>query len=241
MRAVMAAFLLLISCEIFGQPQTSSSFEVVSIKQAVFESPAYFDGFSSAGTCNRVRILIAGNRVTLERVTLCGLIRTAYDVQHYQISAMPDWMTKREQSIFYNIDARSSSNVVLTTERAVEMLRTLLADRFQLKFHYEPREVPVYALVVNKGRPTLALDSRGVCAARQNAGFVSGPGLFASCRPNTTMSQLADVLGRETDRPVLDRTGITGQHAFELRWASQSVQAATDSLPSLFTAVQEQS
>ena len=52
------------------------------------------------------------------------------------------------------------------------------------------------------------------------------------------MAQLADRLGHETDRPVLDRTGLKGYHAFELRWTPEGGPIQPDSFPSLFTAIQ---
>ncbi len=44
------------------------------------------------------------------------------------------------------------------------MLQALLADRFQLKVHREPRELPVYALVVGKNgskRKASSADAKG--------------------------------------------------------------------------------
>ena len=56
------------------------------------------------------------------------------------------------------------------------------------------------------------------------------------------MVQLAQSLSLETDRPVVDQTGIEGGHVFELQWTVGPVgtQPNADLLPSLFTAVQEQ-
>jgi uncharacterized protein (TIGR03435 family) len=64
------------------------------------------------------------------------------------------------------------------------------------------------------------------------------------------MSQLANVLSARVDRPVEDRTGLTGLYAYDLRWAA-AVQAGSpndgppsalpDNLPtSIFSAIQEQ-
>jgi uncharacterized protein (TIGR03435 family) len=55
------------------------------------------------------------------------------------------------------------------------------------------------------------------------------------------MIELAQTLTRETDRPVVDRTGLSGEYAFELQWTPDGGAIQSDSLfPSLFTAVQEQ-
>jgi len=52
------------------------------------------------------------------------------------------------------------------------------------------------------------------------------------------MAGLADHLAGKTGRPVIDKTGLTGEYDFRLEWASE--QAADSTLPSLFTAIQEQ-
>ena len=54
------------------------------------------------------------------------------------------------------------------------------------------------------------------------------------------MAELALTLTNESDRPVVDRTGLSGQYAFELQWTLETSPTPTPSLPSLFTAVQEQ-
>lgn len=51
------------------------------------------------------------------------------------------------------------------------------------------------------------------------------------------MARLADLLAVKTDRPVLDRTGVSGVFDIDLKWATDS---ESDSGPSLFTAIQEQ-
>jgi bla regulator protein BlaR1 len=51
------------------------------------------------------------------------------------------------------------------------------------------------------------------------------------------MARLADLLSAKTDRPVLDRTGVSGVFDIDLKWGTDS---DTDSGPSPFTAVQEQ-
>jgi uncharacterized protein (TIGR03435 family) len=230
--------MLFACCNLFGQSPASSAFEVASIKQSFFPDAAYFEGYSLAGTCNKANLAISGNRINFSKVTLCGLIRLAYDVFEYQVSGMPGWMKKREQSMYYDIEARAEGAGLLTTDQARAMLRTLLAERFRLRLHDEQTELPVYALIVNKDGPKLAIDPKGICMNRGPA-FIIGPGILVSCTPRMTMAQLADSLGRETDRPVLDKTGLTGVHAFELRWTPEGAPTQTESAPSLFTAIQD--
>jgi uncharacterized protein (TIGR03435 family) len=53
-----------------------------------------------------------------------------------------------------------------------------------------------------------------------------------------TMSRLAEYLSGQADRPVIDRTGLTGDYDFVVEWATDEVPGS--SAPSIFTALQEQ-
>ena len=55
------------------------------------------------------------------------------------------------------------------------------------------------------------------------------------------MMQLANVLSRAADRPVVDRTGLSGEFDVELRWTSAlEVTSPTGNAESLFTALGQQ-
>ena len=86
------------------------------------------------------------------------------------------------------------------------MLRSLLADRFQLKFHREMKEMPVYDLVIDKNGPKFkesAPDADPL--ARITA---KGPNYLATM-PKATMQDLVKtILLPVSGRPVLDKTGF---------------------------------
>jgi uncharacterized protein (TIGR03435 family) len=162
----------------------------------------------------------------------------AYDVKDYQVLSMPPRMAGSEQSSWYETEARAPADTTLTIDQARLMLQAMLADRFRLKFHREPRQTRVYALVVAKGGHKLGTEDKR-CADKRVALF-GGPGLLASCKTGLSMSQLVFDLSRELDRPVVDRTQLAGTYAFTLEWAGSEPLAGADGRPSLFTAVQEQ-
>jgi uncharacterized protein (TIGR03435 family) len=239
MRTLVVCSILLCCYSASGQSQVSTAFEVASIKQSVFPNDYYFEGYISGGGVCQGGIAIAGNRVTVSKATVCGLIRIAYDMQPYQISGIPDWIKRGDRSIYYDIEARAGDEGNLR-DRAREMLRTLLADRFQLRLHRETRELPVYALVVGKNRPKLTLGPQSVCGKDPNAALIGGnTGQMAICKPQD-LTFFAQMLTRQVDRPVVDRTGLGGQYAFELDWTPEGRPIQLDSPPSLFTAIQEQ-
>ena len=219
-----------------------AAFEVASIKPASFPNEFYFEGVLAAGgPCSVSRMEIGGPRLRMQSVTLCGLIRSAYELREYQVLGLPTWAARREMSAFFEVDARAAAGTTLNPELAREMLRSLLRDRFQLTFHREPRNAPVYALVVGKGGHKLS--SQDLPCAKPGPAFVSysTAGSIESCKPSMSMVQLAQALNnRQLDRPVVDRTGLSGVYAFRLQWAGREPLAGNDNAPSLFTAVQDQ-
>lgn len=54
------------------------------------------------------------------------------------------------------------------------------------------------------------------------------------------MSDLAATLSELQDRMVVDRTNLTGDYAFKLKWMPSDRQNADTEIPGLFTALQEQ-
>src|SRR5215469_8216622 len=77
-------------------------------------------------------------------MTLHGLVAQAYHVKDYQVEG-PAWTTTER----YDIVAKVPAGTTPADRRVME--QNLLADRFHLTVHREPKEMQVYALVVGKG------------------------------------------------------------------------------------------
>jgi uncharacterized protein (TIGR03435 family) len=123
------------------------------------------------------------------------------------------------------------------------MLQELLADRFHMKVHHEIKQLPVYALIVAKGGSKLTESkledpSKGTIEGNDGEIIVKGMPLVFVLRSLT----------QELGRPVLDKTGLTGNYDFTLKWTPDQKQMASPTNasvsdmagPSLFTAIQEQ-
>lgn len=209
----------LIAANGFGQSRTAPAFEVASIKQASFPADGFFRGFSSLGTCTTARMRISGNRVALQRVTLCGLIMIAYDIpggEGYRVTGAPSWMMKPDPSVYYDIQAKAERDGTLSLDEVRGMLQTLLADRFRLKLHRETREMKVYALVVDKDGAKLS--SEPICDKPARASFRSSAAGITVCKPTESMDQFARELATRMDRPVLNMTQLSGKFAFAVTW-----------------------
>jgi uncharacterized protein (TIGR03435 family) len=89
------------------------------------------------------------------------LILVAYGLQDLQLVGGPPWLT----SDLYAIDARAGADATRASVRL--MLKSLLAERFQLVAHVETRELPALALVRadRDGKPGPRLQRSGAeCA-----------------------------------------------------------------------------
>jgi len=220
-----------------------ASFEVASIKPMPFRDEANFTAFAQgAGNCAFYKFTPTGNRFFQGSITLCMLIRMAYDVTDLQIVGLPEWSNQQKLSAWYEVEGRAAGNTSLTVEQTRPMLRTLLADRFKLAVHREPRGVPVYALLVERSGHKLS--TTGIdCPVTGNSARLAisfPPGTLLSCTPQLTMAQVVFVLNRFVDRPVVDRTGLDGRYALNLKFSGTDPLAGADGLPSLFTALREQ-
>jgi len=201
----------------------SPAFEVASIKP--------FQGLPL-----NVYMNTSGPRVTISEYGLPGLLMTAYQVEPWQISGGPVWM----ETDRFNIVANAPGERTPTQEQIRQMLRTLLADRFQLKVHREKKEGPVYALVVDKKGPKLT-PSTSADSTFSTGGGVRGVRLTFQ---RQTMEYLALQLSNSggLGREVLDKTELTGTYDFNLHWAAgnDGNPPPDSNEPGLFTAVQEQ-
>ena len=115
----------------------SGGFEVASVKRSN-PNPTGPLGASPM-------LLPALGRVTAQNVTLRMLIMGAYQKQPFQIVGGPPW----QNSDRFDINAKAE-NPSLTTDQTLELLKTLLADRFKLTVHTETRDVPIYALLLSR-------------------------------------------------------------------------------------------
>jgi uncharacterized protein (TIGR03435 family) len=122
-----------------------------------------------------------------------------------------------------------------------KMLQALLADRFKLVVHKETKQVAGYALVPGKDGPRLArssTDDKRTFGVRREVGASGKPSSKLIAR-KVEMRDLAFLLLMTTQRPVIDRTGLTGEFNFDLEFAPFDSEGTADSdAPSLFTAIQ---
>jgi uncharacterized protein (TIGR03435 family) len=186
----------------------------------------------------RIDISTAGPRFTAEAQPVGGLITWAYDLKNYQVSAAPNLPLS---DAFYDIGAKAEGDGAPSRAEFRQMLQTLLADRFKLKVHRETREMQVYALVVGKNGPKLKESSPD---ANPMAYFDVAGRNYRVTRAKATMDEVVQAIGNSfLDRPVLDKTGLTGTYNLSLTYTPDIPTNRGEPDPndiSIFTAVQEQ-
>lgn len=221
-RTVFAAICLSIAP--FAQSQ---SFDVASIK------PAAIWKAGGEGSGSRSRIEVTADTLTMLNIDLNEMVQWAYTLQPFQIS---DRNLLRDNR--YDVRARSSEPVSLTQMRS--MLQDLLATRFKLTAHREPKRTSVFELVIAKGGPKLPPNKTGQLPSsypRENLPRVVDGGFLFT---NTTLTEFAEQLSqlRPIGQPVLDRTGISGVYDITLKLTARAM--LQEDGPSLFTLIEEQ-
>lgn len=182
---------------------------------------------------------ISGNRLT-RGGNVNQLVMYAWDLKAYQISGGPAWVTNPAvDGDYYEVSAIAEGTEALTPATARLLMQAVLTERFQLALHRETRDMPVYALVQGKSGPKLKQSAPdATCKAVAKTSLAAFSATYTGC----TIDFLMRVLAGAVDRPVLDRTGLTGAYDFKLEFA-RSDRAAADAgsdVPPLSTAVQEQ-
>ena len=191
---------------------------------------------------------IRGQDVTTTNVTVSWMIKLAYNVHEHQILGAPAWLNSER----YDTVGRSDTPGEPNRDQMKLMIQKLLVDRFQLRFHVEKKELPVYAMVVAKGGPKIAV-SAGDPNDFPGIGFGRGPGVLSLMGRNTGLDGVANGLQSNIlDKPVVDQTGLTGRYDFQLRFTPDATQVANfgglepgnpadpDAPPDIFTAFEQQ-
>jgi uncharacterized protein (TIGR03435 family) len=201
------------------------SFEVATVK------PSTPDDHGSA-------IHVEGRRFVIRNHTMNVMLMFAYGIHPKQIVDAPSWFA----SDHYDVDGVLDVEGQPSLKQMQRIVQKLLADRFQLKFHPETRELSVYALTAAKDGPRLAKSKGDPNLLGDESDNMHG-GLVTQTITNMSMTDFALLMQFFTDRPVVDQTGLAGKWDFKWSWTADESRVAPDAAnppPGMFTAIQEQ-
>jgi bla regulator protein BlaR1 len=162
-----------------------------------------------------------GGRITIVNVPLRGIIVQSFRTQRNMVFGIPNWA----ESERYDIVGKGP-DPKMTNPEVWEMMRSLLIERFHLKYHVEDREMPVYALTVAPRGLKLTLGENGRCRQElkdgRNCGDILVPP-FGTAMYNMPIGALITGIGARAGRPIVDKTALTGKYDANIIWLPDGV------------------
>jgi uncharacterized protein (TIGR03435 family) len=182
---------------------------------------------------------ITGNQIETRAIPLVFLLTFGWDLNpnnKESIANTPKWLDTAKFDFLakagtnVRVDKFASGNLI-NFEDLRSMLRALIAERFQMKWHMEDRPVTAYTLTAIKPRLKPTLDPTERTRCKEGPGpdgkdpRVESPVLnrLITCQ-NMTIPQIGDelqhVAGGYIYNPVVDGTGLKGSYDFTLSFSS---------------------
>lgn len=217
------------------QPTASLSFEVATIK------PAKFGPNGVRGGCHGIDSVYTPaqeaeapplGRCVITDGRLSHMVGIAWDITMPMLKTGPDWIQRGDER--FNVEAKAEEPAKTTEKQLLQMLQALLIERFQMKFHFEPVQLPGFGLTVAKGGPRIQPSKTADTTFSFGPEGKPGPeaGVFRARR--YSMQEFVRVLSVFGNRgPGVNHTGLTGLYDFTLTWDNEAG-------PTLETALQEQ-
>jgi uncharacterized protein (TIGR03435 family) len=203
----------------FGEsPESLPRFATADIRVSPRTTNANFTDMSGG--------LMPGGIYWVRRATMLDLVRTAYGVKAERVAGGPSWLEMNR----FDIYAKAPADV--TSESVKLMLRTLLAERFNLVVHEDTRPMPAFALTASKKPQLTKSDGSGESGCKfdipnNGPNEAGGPPplrtVFYTCH-NVTMEAFANEFGRAPasgplgENPVADQTGLEGAWDFTFKY-----------------------
>jgi uncharacterized protein (TIGR03435 family) len=262
MRSLLVFWVAFLALVLRAQPQPSAAhakFDVVSIRPSECgKGPIGPQGpppdWIDRPLPSRLRFCAnVSNLILMAYFRYQGGHLNPHELNGPAMPANPPWIGSDN----FMIDAKASGNPSQEMMRG-PMLKALLEDRFKLRVHPETKQVPVYELQIAKGGSKLERFREGSCTPpRQAWRFDQPAGSGPPCGGGTsrkgsnvvqrmsavTMEMFSGYLVGPAGRPVINKTGLTGEFNVLLEYAAPEDQGASPSDgpgASIFTALKEQ-
>jgi uncharacterized protein (TIGR03435 family) len=177
------------------------AFEVASLKSS-----------APGGRGGGIRPAPGGERYVATNAPVRLMIAVAYGVKADQIAGGPDWVANEG----FDMDGRAGRPANI--DELHVMLQNLLTERFKLQFHRETRELPIYALTVDKTGPKLKEHPFANAGEPWVETTLQQAVQMKLNARSVTMNYFAFRLSQLLDRTVVDYTGLKGDFDFELNY-----------------------
>jgi len=192
---LIATFALFVVNPAFAQNEPA--FEVASVKPADLSERLRTHS-------SHIGAKIDGARADFGAMSLRSLIGFAFRIKSFQITGATTDLSTTAFDIVAKLPYGESP------DRVPEMLQQLLAERFRLAFHWDRKEIPVYALVVGP---------KGAKLARPPADFDLQAARAVSMYKQVVPMSLERLVGAVSSflgKPVVNQTGMDGEFMIPL-------------------------
>jgi uncharacterized protein (TIGR03435 family) len=162
----------------------------------------------------------------VENYTLRQMMEAALHIPTGQLIGAAGWM----DSDRFDVNARTSAPA--TFDQELEMLASLLIERFHLRFHREPRQLRTYVLVIAKSGAKLqaAKDDGEKQRMVIRSTEISGT--------KVSLGYLASILGAQLKAPVANETGLDGSYDLSLKYERIDAPGSSDGDQTIFSALE---
>jgi uncharacterized protein (TIGR03435 family) len=251
MRRWLILFLVAVPALLHGQKPLA--FEVASVKSNQSEAAA-----TSRFALGPGEAYVPGGRFVATNQPAIVYIRFAYKLAQADQSDplnLPAWVYDER----FDIAARAQGSP--TKDQMRRMMQGLLSERFKLRTHTERRTQSVLNLMLTRSgktgpqlqrhtadetctpAPSLQLPPIPCGSVGPVPASLTGRGRIVA--KGATMARIASFLMNPftgVDRPVVDRTGLTGEFDMSVEWslARDSAQPLEDTAPTFLQALREQ-
>jgi uncharacterized protein (TIGR03435 family) len=141
----LAMIAMVVTLATSQTPAQKPSFEVASIKPNTSGSRSTSSGFQG---CR----FVANNATLKMMVVFTYRLPSGQVLPYDRVIGSPKWM----DTDHFDVEAKAAGDAdSVALQHFLLMVQALLEDRFQLKVHWEKRELPTYDLVVAKDGPKL--------------------------------------------------------------------------------------
>ena len=193
----------------------AQSFEVATVKRNP-AGPNALNAFSAEP-----------GRLLVTNMPLDQMIQATFHIRTGMLIGATGWMTSER----YDIEGKAPG--VLKFDDQLVLLKALLIERFQLKFHTETRQMTMLFLMQGKSGPkfTPSAEGDGKEHITIRPTQISGT--------NIPFGHFVSVLEAQLSRPIKNETGISGDFDLSLKYVRDDLPSAAEG-PSVYAAVEEQ-
>jgi uncharacterized protein (TIGR03435 family) len=238
-RRLTASLSLLISV-VASAPLRAQSTSAATASRAGEQAPLRFEVVSihlhpfNGSDEPSDRRMLPGGRFVAAATTVSTLLRIAFGTDSNRISGAPHWVGEE----MFDIDGVTEGHSeVRSPEQFQQLIRSLLEDRFQLKFRREQRDASVYWLEADKPGKLGPVLSRSREDSQPNMSVNSSGPTKTMKMTKESMKDIAAALTRQIGRPVEDHTALEGTFDFQIAWSPDDLPNAGE--PPLLTVLKD--